>query len=805
MKNFWKRICMGCLLVAAMFGFAGCKDNNIEVSVDLDGDGVISQWETIFEIAEPSTRVVTGADVVAISDLAGLKAINDSTETKRYVLTNNIDCGGEEVTIKLGSSSLYGNNYVIKNFKLGDLNLLNANEEVVNANIKTLIYGGNGVYDLRVFVGKQSYTLNTAENISIVSTLLDVHNIDNVVVKGFIDLERPRVDDLGVINIDMSLLASNTDILNIDNIKTPLNISNSEVVGKVKYYEDIDVIPASIRIGSIVPTITKNSKLFQSNASVDIDAVVNGDISIGMIAGENNGTISTCNSTGNLNLKYLPCDEIRVGGIVGSNKTLAEIKNCTTNASINFVNPENVLISGEPPKFFAGGITGVNEKGIVEYAVSDAIINVSDIKWAEIGGIAGHSENGIFNNIISRGKINVTNAEELYTAEMIGVSSKGLIKSCVVTTHINIDNSAIYSEVYVGMLTIFDDLGATEDDYSASNSPSLSGILLSGVNGSNEVYMKSGSEFSYNLGLRNTYEYLIDTEEDEDEEGESIDIKIYDTRFPDLFTNLCYLNDYKITKYEDVEGVKTAINLDLTYPKDSNNAPLVQEKADTIVYQSNFFIGTLGFRYGLNHNEIDLSDLTLSKIKFTLTDNLETGYFDKKTYNGEFAYFDRHIDSACTFDKTDEMFSLINYMISSNQENEYIPLVVSSKFIESRPLINDIPEDDGNEDMDEETNEDGSNSDQTLGRNDLFIDNMSRIFALMKMSVVAEELTDAKLSLDEDGQDNASIKYIRFTYSDAKYQYTFTFDISDMSDVLENEITQNNFIFYLRYTKTARI
>lgn len=803
MKKFWKKICMCCLLITAMFGFVGCKDNTIEVSVDLDGDGVVSKWETIFESGETSTRVVTGADVVEIGDLAGLKAINDSTETKRYVLTNDIDCAGEEIVIKLGASSLYGNNKVIKNFKFGDLNLLNANEEVVNANIRTLIYGGNGVYDLRVFGGKQSYTLNTTENISIVSTMLDVHNIDNVIVKGFIDIKKPHVDDLsGIIKVDVSLLASNTDILNISTEKTPLHISNAEVVGKIDYIEESDCL-AIARIGSAVPVVTNSSKLYNINTAVDINAVVSNDLSVGMIAGENSGMVSTCNSTGNITLKYLPCNEIRVGGIVGSNKMLAEIKNCTTSANINFVNPENVLLTSVP-KFYAGGITGMNEKGIIEYAVSDAIIQVSDIKWAEIGGIAGHSENGIFNNIISRGSISVTNAERLYTAEMIGVSSKGLIKTCVVTTHININNTEIASEVYLGMLTIFDDLNAVEDDYSASNSPSLSGILLSGVNGSNEVYMKAGSLFRYNLGLRNTYQYKIDTEYGEDEDGGITETNIYDTRFPDLFSNICYLNDYKLTKYEDIDGEKTAINLVLTYPKDSNNAPLVQEKASTIVYQSNFFIGTLGFRYGLNHNEIDLSDLTLSNIKFTLTENLDTGYFDKKTYNGEFTYFDRYIDSACTYDKTDEMFSLINYLVLSNQENVYLPIVVSAKFIESRPVVDILPEegDSSIEPLDTTDGDTNDGYDAELTPSQLFIDNLSRLFALMKMTVIAEELTDSKLNIESDFEESASIKYIRFTYRDTSSQYTFTFDISDM---LESDLTQSNYVFYLKYTKTAKI
>jgi hypothetical protein len=89
-----------------------------EVSIDLDGDGAISAWETIFEVKEPSYRQLISSDmIVDIATLADLKAINDNTDqTKIYNLVSDINCNGEEISINLRSSQLLGNNHVIKNF-----------------------------------------------------------------------------------------------------------------------------------------------------------------------------------------------------------------------------------------------------------------------------------------------------------------------------------------------------------------------------------------------------------------------------------------------------------------------------------------------------------------------------------------------------------------------------------------------------------------------------------------------------------------------------------------------------------------
>jgi hypothetical protein len=115
------------MALTSMACFGGCGKDDTPTSVDLDNDGVISEWETLFENAPLSDRL-TIANVVDINNLAELKANNDSSETKVYRLNSNIDCGGETLSINLGRSSLYGNNKVIKNFKLGDCSVFGEGE-----------------------------------------------------------------------------------------------------------------------------------------------------------------------------------------------------------------------------------------------------------------------------------------------------------------------------------------------------------------------------------------------------------------------------------------------------------------------------------------------------------------------------------------------------------------------------------------------------------------------------------------------------------------------------------------------------
>ena len=144
MKKFWKNLCVCSMAVVSACSLWACGKQATEVSIDLDGDGAISAWETIFEAKQYSSRdLLNISNVVDIGNLADLKSINSKVnETHVYRLVRDIDCNGETISINLGSSTLLGNNRVIKNFKLGDCVYPISEDKNFEGNIKGLFYNG---------------------------------------------------------------------------------------------------------------------------------------------------------------------------------------------------------------------------------------------------------------------------------------------------------------------------------------------------------------------------------------------------------------------------------------------------------------------------------------------------------------------------------------------------------------------------------------------------------------------------------------------------------------------------------------
>jgi len=304
MKKFWKNLCVCSMAVVSSLSLWACGKPAPEVSVDLDGDGSIAVWETIFESKEDAIRDLNSSvTIVEISDLAGLKAINENTtESKVYKLIDDINCNGEAISINLGSSTLLGNNKVIKNFKLGDCLYKETaeDEQYLPANIKGLFYNGVAIYDLRVFVGNQTIDINNTNSQTIISPFINVANMENIEVRGMLKVDRKRTDGLGSNNsLDVSLLGANINELGIEtNSRKGLSIRNVLINGKILYTEgDTNT---RVRIGGAMPHVSKESTLYQVQSNVDISALSSGSLFIGGVAGENDDLITTCNATGEL-------------------------------------------------------------------------------------------------------------------------------------------------------------------------------------------------------------------------------------------------------------------------------------------------------------------------------------------------------------------------------------------------------------------------------------------------------------------------------------------------------------------------
>ena len=187
-----------------------------------------------------------------------------------------------------------------------------------------------------------------------------------------------------------------------------------------------------------------------------------------------------------------------------------------------------------------------------------------------------------------------------------------------------------------------------------------------------------------------------------------------------LFNNIYYLKDgYKLlTVIIGDETKEEGVNP--TY------APSVAPKDATMVKQNNFYLYDLGFRKGVNHNEIDFAEYDVANMKFTLDNNQNTGYFEIDNYNGEYVYFDKYIENECTFSTSDEMFSLIKYLM----ENKYLldktgayytPIIISDDFIMTKHDVElpgtDLPDQEFEEDNggEEENNGQEENGEQDEG------------------------------------------------------------------------------------------
>ncbi|MGN0960986.1 MAG: hypothetical protein ACI4PF_02160, partial [Christensenellales bacterium] len=256
---------------------------------------------------------------------------------------------------------------------------------------------------------------------------------------------------------------------------------------------------------------------------------------------------------------------------------------------------------------------------------------------------------------------------------------------------------------------------------------------------------------------------------------------------------------YSVRKYNVSGDDKASETLKFTYAKDSSHADFVSEVSSSRLLVS-FFVRDLGFRYGLNHNEIDLSgptnEIDLNKIKFTLTkEKASERYFEEKNYNGDLAYYDKYIEDAITFDKdldvSHEMYSYLAALLLSDTTKLYSPIKISYNFASCQnPNKVDFA---------------------TLEYN--FARNMSYLIGLIVgVNPSIKGLKDNKQEILED--DFTSVKYERLEVKDSNYMYMFTFNVSPLvddedsrndEDINQDEDTnQKDYIIYLDFRKANK-
>lgn len=718
MKNIWKKIFVGALLTTAVAGFSGCKkggDNN--VSVDLDGDGIISEWEEVFESKGVSDRLVYKT-IKNIETLSDLKAINGKDKDTAYVLTKNIDCDGETLSINVGASNyIYGNNKIIRNFKLGKVEFGNEEDTVDNglkeylSNSQTtsmcLFYNAGAIYDLRLFMGKQTFDVSDAEKDTFeASPFNSVQYVDNVVVKGAIKVKSLAYNKEKTYNLSLC---------DVDHSGLSVEISNVEVQGLVDYTEETKSA-IKLNMAGVIPTVSRLTSVYGINAKANLSAyTISALLSIGQVASDNYGFVSTAQGNGNIDVLYTEQSSLYCGGIVGYNGGLAEVRNSTMNGSITFTsNVDFAITQLMETSASVGGIVGVTESGIISYCTSDAQINGTNLTKLKIGAICGSADRAMISNTISRGSINLTNINGLTVANVVGRMSYGTVEKAIALSEIVVDNHMFnMDKIRMGMVTVFE--GETTSTYTRQSSvegeeseevvyydmlseeqktPEFGYIL---VGGKNEVYTKTNDSdtFECNLGLRDKFLYMPVG-------GDELESYTYSMQ---MFRDLYYLETYSVVQYYDNEGVKTRINnLDVSYPSAGGTSKINIGQVSTVC-QPTWFKTYLCFNYGANHNEVDLSGVsnsspnatqTLNTINFTLSEDLaKTRYYESEQYNGSLSRFDKKFDTVSSVTDTDydmykdELFSYLNYLLQLDMsyirppvDGLYTSLVFNIKFFE---------------------------------------------------------------------------------------------------------------------------
>lgn len=790
MKKIWKILCACSLVLTCSGGLLACGKDETFVSKDLDGDGVISSWETLYEDMEHTSDKNIAGEIIFISNADELLEINKHVDEQNiYVLNNNIDLDGREISINLGKSEFYGMNYVISNFKLATLNGKDISESgYENTYIKTLFRNGIGIFSTRLFMGAQSITIdNTERNSSYyISPLFNVPVISDIDVKGKISVNGKSVDNRISATVDASLLytgmpmekvAADEEVYLIEDITS---IENVNVDGEIFINNKLGS-RIGVNAGSIASVLSKQSIVYScyaqakiNSTSAEIESAISG------IVGHNKGFISSCTFTGEINLNndaemsVMYEGGINIGAIAGINDSLAEIKNSYTNAKITVTSAKEEL-STASSDYYVGGIVGTNENGIIELCQSNAVISLKNLYSTFAGSMIGASNYGIISYNICRGSISATNIANISVAQVAGFAKNGLYTKMLITTPINIDNAGRTTEkLKIGMVTVFND---------NETSPYFRRVVVDGIS---QVVTREidNSKFEYKHGLRYPYQVQVGREEDKD---------VFDTILPDIFEEVYRTEGCKLYKYSQVAESKTEDIITINFAND---------KVNVVTITPYWMIDHLDFKNYLNHKEVSLDpDLNLNTLHFTIDDEhvrLQSYFADGK-YNGELAYFDKEFDQSynhtnnalgsCEHDKVDEMLSFVFDLIQSNngRVEELYTIKVLSSYIDRDP--NDNYEIDG---LSADAN--------------IFIDKLCNVFGCLNTAVSVTRLDAYGKNLEDDETGNYQAKYVVISFSDSSRVYSMKIDISSMqeSSSISSE-AKDAFILFVTFSISSRI
>lgn len=788
MKKLWKNICACSVAVACGVGVAGCGDDGVWKTIDLDGDGVISSWENIFEtsgggVLHGSSSITANAEnIVNITNAEQLLQINDRVqERKCYVLRNDIDLGGAKVSINLGESTIYGQGHVIRNFKLGNAKVDKLyNEHGYSAiDINALFYNGVGAYDLKIFAGVQSLNINSGDNNSYhsLSIFYNTNILSGISVKGKGVITSQKVDGRARATVDVSLLYAGmkeeTESAFKEFDENIVSIEHCDIDGEIAINDAVSSMVGA-KVGMVASSLSQNSSAYDVKVVGKIAGTVFAETSyVGGLVGRNEGFLSTGVYSGEITLNnnagMLYCEEF-VGGIVGINCPMAEVKNCSTTAKIGLSGNDGETSQS---RYVLGGLVGKNDGGIIELGVSDAVITLSGLGDVAVGGFCGSNERGILSYGICRGSIQVNKTQEVMVAQVVGSCEKGYLEKIVTNTIVGVSTTGLSSvDAEVGLVVVFKEV---------ANAPYMYRVMADApttIYYSND--MVSGLNVDVSHGLRHTY--TIPSGETNDD-GEDIMI----SALPNIFKNVFVSTSCKLLVSNGSVDNGAPIPTNVTYNTAIGDAPTTPRS----------LMDDMDFKNYLNHNEVQLGDvLSIKDLRFTISDESEKkrSYFGYSRYNGELAYFDRefvdyyqHEQSAlgyCEHDSQDELLSFVYNLIEINNgkdEDNYV-VKITDEFL-------------GMYDIDETLLE-------GLSAKTFFLkERLSNVFTCLNVVPTLTRLNASGVDVFLDGTGDTVTKYLMYTFADNNYSYTMKVDLSELDQDPKDEMFSGEYYLYITFIK----
>lgn len=498
MKKILSLISLMFVFIVSLF-FVACGEK-AQKDIDLNGDGIVEEWEKNFKgIKASQTRVDADIEVSNIeefnnlsnkivelqtrepqqaTDVDGQPVYDEETHKPIYIpetepilnpvvkLTKDIDFNGEEIDCQdLKGATFFGNNKVLKNFKLRALE----DSEGAYFNHYNLFANAKSITELYVFMGFQDFTLEQVnaggDNNHIDFTLFrDCYKLENITVKGMFNLISKSNVELNV-----SLLSYNSqyfDLYDNDIDKESndsdsqeiegLNISNCSVIGRINYSDDAeeDSMRAVNLSGlSVVSLIDYNDVVYTNefstnvvNNSVDVTIDFNKKKNSTKLAGDDEFLSSS---------DFIGCENVNISGVLSARRDSGNIvvDNCTSNLVLNI--KQMYLVAA------VGGISGSsnfnstikNCKATTSVLYGASIDADKFVPTITMGGIVGNTKGKI---LACDSTFNLEMNKNTSSINIGGIAgrmiSNGEISNCNVNTNIKCNGATPQGYVFVGGL-----------------------------------------------------------------------------------------------------------------------------------------------------------------------------------------------------------------------------------------------------------------------------------------------------------------------------------------------------------------